>query len=207
MARGDWGWGFPKALIWSKTSDEDGFGEKVQFSCSIVSKSLGTRGLQHARPSYPLSIPGTCSNSCPSSWWCHPTISSSVVPVSSWLQSFPASGSIPVSQFFASGGQSIGTSASATVLSMYIQDWFPLELTGLISLQSRGLSTSQFKSINSCRLSFLYSLNSHILKWLLDASCIFTGKTIALTRWTFTSYSTKLNMNYSWFGNWRKRWP
>ena len=95
----------------------------------------------------------------PSSQWCHWTISSSVIPFSSRLQSFPASGSFPMSQFFTSGGQSIGVSASASVLSMNIQDWFPLGLTGLISLQSKGLSRvfshTQFKSINSSALSFL----------------------------------------------------
>ena len=100
------------------------------------------------------------SNSCPLSWWCHPTISFSVVPFSSLLQSFPASGSFPVSQFFTSGGQSIGVPASASVLPMNIQDWFPLRCTGWISLQSKGLSrvfsTPQFKSINSSALSFLY---------------------------------------------------
>ena len=85
-------------------------------------------------------LPALSSNSCPSSWWCHPTISSSVIPFSSCFQSFPASGSFPVSQFFASGGQRIGASASASVLSTDLQDWFPLRLTGLISLQSKGLS-------------------------------------------------------------------
>ena len=84
--------------------------------------------------------PGTCSNSCPSSQWCHPTISSSAIPFSSCLQSFPASGSFPVSQFFTSGGQSIWASASASVLPVNIQDWFPLWLTDLISLQSKRLS-------------------------------------------------------------------
>ena len=100
------------------------------------------------------------TNSCPSSWWCHPIISSSVVSFSSCLQSFPASGSFPNSQFFASGDQNIGVSASASVLPMNSYDWFPLGLTGLISLQSKGLSRvfprPQFKSINSSRLSFLY---------------------------------------------------
>ena len=100
------------------------------------------------------------SNSRPLSWWCHPTVSFSVVPFSSLLQSFPASGSFPVSQFFTSGGQSIGVPASASVLPMNIQDWFPLRCTGWISLQSKGLSrvfsTPQFKSINSSALSFLY---------------------------------------------------
>ena len=103
------------------------------FSCSVVSDSLWSYGLQHSRPPCPSSTPGACANPCPLSWWCHPTISSSVVPVSSCLWSFPASGSFLMSQFFVSGGQSIG--ASASVFPMNIQDWFPLELTGLISLQ------------------------------------------------------------------------
>ena len=103
-----------------------------------MSDYLWSHGLQHTRLRCPSPIPGACSNSCPSSRWCHPTISSSVVPFSSCLQSFPASGSFPVSQFFTSGGQSIG--ASASVLPMNIQGWYPLGLTGLISLQSKGLS-------------------------------------------------------------------
>ena len=98
----------------------------VQFSHSDVSDSLQPHGLQHTRLACPSPTPGACSNSCPSSWWCHPTISSSVIPFSSCLQSFPASGSFPMSQFFASGGQSIEASASASVLPMNIQDWFPL---------------------------------------------------------------------------------
>ena len=110
----------------------------VQFSRSVMSDSLRPHGLQHARPPCPSPTPGTYSNSCPLCWWCHPTISSSVIPFSSWLQSFPASGSFPMSRFFASDGQSIGVSAS--VLPMNIQDWFPLGLTGWISLQSKGLS-------------------------------------------------------------------
>ena len=112
----------------------------VQFSHSVVSHSLQPHGLQHTRPPCPSSTPGVYSNSCPLSWWCHPTISSSVIPFSSHLQSFPASGSFQMSQFFASGGQSTGVSASASVLPMNIQDWFPLGWTGWISLQSKGLS-------------------------------------------------------------------
>ena len=112
----------------------------VQFSCSVVSDSLRLHGLQHTRLPCPSPTPRACSNSCSSSWWCHTTISSSVIPFSSHLQSFPASGSFPMSQFFASGGQSIGVSASASVLPMNIQDWFPLGWTGWISLQSKGLS-------------------------------------------------------------------
>ena len=108
----------------------------VQFSRSVVSNSLRPHGLQHARPPCPLPTPGVYSNSCPLSWWCHPTISSSVVPFSSHLQSLPASGSFQISQFFISGGQSIGVSASASVLPMNTQDWFLLGWTGWISLQS-----------------------------------------------------------------------
>ena len=93
-----------------------------------------------AIPWLPCPSPTPCSNSCPSSQWCHPTISSSVIPFSSCLQSFPVSGSFQMSQLFASGGQNIGASASASVLPMNIQDWFPLGLTGLISLLSKGLS-------------------------------------------------------------------
>ena len=96
--------------------------------------------MQHARLPFPSPTPGAYSNSCPLSQWCHPTISSSVVPFSSFLQSFPASGSFPISQFFVSRGQSIGVSASASVLPTNIQDWSPLGWTGWISLQSKGLS-------------------------------------------------------------------
>ena len=115
-------------------------GYSVQFSLSVVSYSLQPHGLQHARPPFPSPALGAYSNSCPLSRWCHPTISSSAVPFPSCLQSFPASGSFPVSQFFTSGGQSIGVSASASVLPMNSQDWFPFRWTGWISLQSKGLS-------------------------------------------------------------------
>ena len=108
------------------------------FSRSVVSDSLQPRGPQHARPPCPSPTPRACSNSCPSSRWCHPTVSSSVVPFSSCPQSLPASGSFPVSQFFPSCGQRIGVSASASVLPMNIQGWFPSALHGLISLQSKG---------------------------------------------------------------------
>ena len=106
----------------------------VQFSRSLVSDSLRPCGLQHARPPCPSPTPRIYSNSGPLSWWCHTTISSSVIPFSSWFQCFPASGAFPMSQFFASGGQSIGVSASASVLPMNIQDWFPLGWTGWVSL-------------------------------------------------------------------------
>ena len=107
-----------------------------QFS-SVISDSLQTHGLQHARPPCPPPTPRVYSNSCPLSRWCHATILSSVIPFSSCLQSFPASGSFQMSHLFASGGQSIGVSASASGLPMNIQDWFPLGLTGWISLQSK----------------------------------------------------------------------
>jgi len=103
----------------------------VQFSHSVVTDSLWPHGLQHTRLPCPSPTPGAYSNSCPLSRWCHPTIPSSVVPFSSRLQPFLASGSFPMSRFFASGGQSIGVSASASVLPMNIQDWFPLGLTWL----------------------------------------------------------------------------
>ena len=120
------------------------FFSSIQFSCSVVSNSLQLQGLQHTRPPCPSPTPGVYLNSCPSRLWCHPThemptISSSVVPFFC-LQSFPTSGSFPMSQCFASGGQSIGVSTSASVLPMNIQDWFPLEWTGWISLLSMGLS-------------------------------------------------------------------
>jgi len=111
----------------------------VQLSCSVMSY-LRSHGLQHAKIPYPSPAPRACSNSCPSSRWCHSTILSSVFPFSSCLQSFPASEYFPMNQFFALGGQSNGVSASASILPMNIQDWFPLVLTGLISLQSKGLS-------------------------------------------------------------------
>ena len=128
----------------------------IHFSHSVMSSSLRPHGLQHARPPCPSPTPTVYPNSCPLSRWCHPTISSSVI-FSSCLPSFPASGSFQMSQLFALGGQSIGVSASTSVLPMNIQDWFPLGWTGWISLQSKGLSIPQFKSINSSVLSFLYS--------------------------------------------------
>ena len=111
-----------------------------QFSLSVVSDSVQPCGLQHTRLPCPSPTSGACANSYPSSWGCHPTISSSVFLFSSCLQFFPASGSFQMSQFFASGGQSIGVSASASVLPKNIQDWLPLGLTGWIFLQSKGLS-------------------------------------------------------------------
>ena len=114
--------------------------ESVQFNHSVMSNSLWPHGLQHARPPCPSPTPRVYPNSYPLSQWCHPTISSSVIPFSSGLQSFPTSGSFLVSQFFTSDGQIIGVSVSASVLPMNIQDWFPVEWTDWISLQSKGLS-------------------------------------------------------------------
>ena len=144
----------------------------VQFSRSVVSDSLWPYGLHHARLPCPSPTPGACSNSCALSQWCHPTISSSVVPFSSCPQSFPASGSFLISHYFASGGQIIGVSASASILPMNIQDWFPLGWTGWISLQSKGLSrvfsntTVQKHRFFGAQLS-LWS-NSHTHTWLLE---------------------------------------
>ena len=112
----------------------------VQFSLLVLSDSLQPHEQQHTRPPCSSPTPGAYPNSCPLSWWCHPTILSSVVPFSSCLQSFPTSGSFQISQLFASGGQNIGASASTSVLPMNTQDWFPLGLTAWISLQSEGLS-------------------------------------------------------------------
>ena len=112
----------------------------IQFSRSVVSDSLRPREPQHTRPPCPSPTPKVHPNPCPSSRWCHPTISSSVIPFSSCPQSFPASGSFPMTQLFTSGGQSIGVSASTSVLLMNTQDWSPLGWTGWISLQSKGLS-------------------------------------------------------------------
>ena len=132
-----------------------------QISRSVVSDSLQPHEPQQARPHCPSPTPGVYPNSCPLSWWCHPTISYSAVHFSSCPQSSPASRSFQMSQLFTSGGQSIGVSASASVLPMNTQDWSPLGWTGWISLQSRDSQesspTPQFKSINSLALSFLYS--------------------------------------------------
>ena len=131
-------------------------GVELLFNHSVMSDSLWPHGLQHARLPCPSPSLGDCSNSCLLSQWCLPTISSSVIPFYC-LQSFPASGSFPVSQFFTSGGQNIGASTSASVLPMNVQDWFPLGLTGLISLQSKGLSrvfsnttVQKFKLLTVC---------------------------------------------------------
>ena len=144
----------------------------VQFSCSVMSDSLRPHESQHARPPCPSPTPGVHSNSCPSSPWCHPAISSSVIPSSSFPQSLPASESFPMSHLFVWGGQCIGASALASVLPMNTQDRSPLERTGWISLQSKGLSrafsntTVQKHPVFGAQLSS--QSNSHIHTWLLE---------------------------------------
>ena len=156
----------------------------VQFSHSVMFNSLWPHGLQHTRPPCSSPTPGVYSNSCPLSRWCHPTTSSSVIPFSSCLQSFPASGSFQMSQFSASAGQSIGVSVSTSVLSVNIQDWFPLGWTGLISCSPRTLkSLLQHHSSKASilrRSAFLMVQHSHPYTT--------TGKTIALTRQTFVGH-------------------
>ena len=163
----------------------------VQFSCSVVSDSLQPHGLQHTRPPCPSPTPRVYSNSCPSRRWCHPTISSSVIPFSSRLQSFPASGSFQMTQFFTSGGQSIGTSASASVLPMNIQDWFPLGWTGWISLQSKGLS----RVFSNTTLQKHQFFGTRLSSVQLSHPYTTTGKTIALTRRTFAGKVMSLLFN------------
>ena len=158
------------------------------FSHSAVSDSLWLHGLQH--PGFPSLSLGLCSNSCPLSRWCHPTISSSIVPFSFHLQSFPPSGTFPMSQFFASGGQSI--EASASVIPVNIQGWFPLGWTDLISLVSRGLS-KVFSNSTVPKHQFFGTqptlwYNCHIFTWLPQ-------KIIALTIWTFVGKVMSLLFN------------
>ena len=154
--------------------------------------SLRPHESQHTRPPCPSPTPVVHSNSCPSSRWCHPTISSFVIPFSSHLQSLPASGSLLRSQFVASGGQSIGVSASASVLPMNIQDWFPLGWTSWISLQSKRLSGSK-ASVLQCLAS------EHWVVVQLSHPYMTTGKTIALTRRTFVGRVMSLIFNMlSW---------
>ena len=149
------------------------FSSSVQFSCSVVYDSLWPHGLKHARLPCPSPTPGAYSNSCPLTWGCHPTVSSSVVPFSSCLQSFPPSRSFPVSWFCKSGGQNIGVSASASVILVNIQAWFPLGLTGLISLQSKVLSRVFNTTVQKHQffgVPFSLWFNSQIHTWLLEKS-------------------------------------
>ena len=146
-----------------------------------MSDSLWSHWLQNSRLPCPSPSLVACSNSCPSGRWCHLTISSSVIPFSSYPQSFPASGSFPLTKFFASGGQSIGASASASVLPMKTQDWFPLGWTAWISMQSKGLSS--LLQHHSSKTSILRRSAFFILQ--LSHPYMTTGKIIALTRQTF----------------------
>ena len=158
--------------------------ERPSLFKSLCLVSLWLHGLQHARIPCPSPTPKACSNSSPLSRWCYPTVSSSVVPFSSCLQSFPASGPFLMSQLFELGGQSIRSSASASVLKMNIQDWFPLGLTGLISLLFKGLSRVIFSSTTVQKHQFFGTQPS--LVQLLHPYMT-TEKAIALTRWTFVS--------------------
>ena len=163
-----------------------------QFSHAVMCDSFGLHGLQHARSPCPSPTPGACSNSCPSSRWCHPANLSSVVSFSSCLQSFPAS------VFFqGSIGQSTGASATASVLPMTIQDWFPLGWTGGSPCSSRdsqeSLPTPQFKGIDSLALSFLR--HSAFFTVQLSYPYVTAGKTIALTIWTFVGKVMSLFFN------------
>ena len=164
----------------------------VQFSHSVVSNCLRPDGLQHTRFPCPSPAPRPCSNSCPSSRWFHPTTSSSVVLFSSPLQSSPASGSFPISQFFTSGCQIIGVSASASVLPMNIQEWFPLGWTDWISLLSKRLSRI-FSQHYSSKASILQYSAFFIVQ--LSHPYTTTGKTIAFTRWTFVGKVMSLLFN------------
>ena len=152
-----------------------------------MSNSLRPHELQHARPPCPSQTPGVYSTPCPSSRWCHPAVSSSVVPFSSYHQSLPASGYFPMSQLFVWGGQSTGVSASASVLPMNTQDWSPLGWAGWISLQPKGPSRVFSNNMVQKHQFFHTQLSSH--------PCMTTGKTIALTRWTFVGKVMSLLFN------------
>ena len=156
-----------------------------------MSESLKLHGLQHARLLGPSPTPRACSISCPLSWWCHPTISFLVVPFSFCLQSFSSSGSFPMSQFLESGSQSIGVSALASFLPMYTPDWSSLGWTGRISLQSKRFS--RVLQHHSSNASFLQ--RSAFFTVQLSHSYMTTGKTIALTRWTFVNKVMSLFLN------------
>ena len=161
-----------------------GLHSSAEFSHSVMSNSLWPHGLQHTRLPCPSPTPRAYSNSCPLSRWCHPTISSSIAPFFPCPQPFPASGSFPVSQLFASDGQGTGASASASVLPMNIQDWFPLGWTGWISLQSKGSqessATPEFKTVNSLVLSFLYGPSLTSRKAIALTIQTFVGKVMSL---------------------------
>ena len=153
----------------------------VQFSCSVMFDTLWPHEPQHTRPSCPSPTPRVHTNPCPLSWWCHQTISSSVVPFFSCPQSFPASGSFPISQLFTSGGQSIGVSASVSVPPMNTQDWSPLEWTVWISLQSKGPLKSLLQ--HHCSKASIIPRSAFFIVQF-SYPYMTTGKTRALTKWT-----------------------
>ena len=161
-----------------------------------MSDSLQPHRLQHARLLCPSLTPKVCSNSCPLNWWCYLTIPSAVAPFFFCLQYFPASGSFPISQLFSAGGQSIGASASASVLEMNIQGWFPLGLIGLISLLPKGLSMQLWHPSTTIQKNQLFLASS-----ITRLSCpeMTTGKNIALTIWTFVSKVMSLYKTLSGF--------
>ena len=182
-----------------------------QFSLLVVASSLRPHQLQHAGLPCPSPALGAFSNLCPSSQWHHPTISSSVVPFSFYLQSFPTPGSFPMSHLFASGGQSIRVSVSASVLTMNIQDSFPLGLTGLISLQSKGLSrifsNTKFQNYKFFGTQLSLWSNSHIHMWLLEKPKLWPdGPLLAkscllfnmLSRFIITFLSRSMHLLISW---------
>ena len=162
------------------------------FSCSVMSNSLWTHGLQHTRLPFPSPSPGVCSNSCPLSLWCHPTFSSSVIPFSSCPQFYPTSGSFSMNQLFVKGGQSIGASGSASVLPMNIQGWFHLGMTGLNSLLSKRLS-GIFSKNHSSKAPILWCSVFSVVQ--LSHPHMATVKTTALTRRIFVGKVMSLLFN------------
>ena len=181
----------------------------VQFSHSVVSDPLWPHGLQHARPPCPSPTPRIYSNPCPLSRWCHPTISSSIVPFSSRLQSFPASRSFQISQLFATGDQSIGVSASTSVLPMNIQDWFPLAWTGWISWLSKGLS----RIFSNTTVQKHQLFGAQVLLWKVaqlcptlcnPMDCSLPGSTIhgifqaGILEWVAISFSRRCSRSRDW---------
>ena len=172
----------------------------AQFSHSVMSDSLWPHGLQHTRP--PCLSPTPRVYPCPLSWWCHPTTSSFVIPFSSRLQSFPASGSFPMSQFFTSGNQCIGVSASASVLPINTWDGFPLGLTGWISLQSKGLSrvfsntAVQKHQFFGAQLSLWF--NSHVHTWLLEKPQLRLYGLLLAKYLCFNTSVLNRDINYIW---------